>query len=162
MSIAPSLFSLVFIAIGGGIFGYAVKIAGKAKQSLSWPSIEGEIAHSAILLQTQTAPTQGSEVTVKADISYRYKVNGRNYSSSQISLLDFSSSSSARARTIVSRYPDNSKVDVYYNPADPSEAVLEPGASTGLRILYLVGVTFAVVGLLLLVMSLTGHVHSRP
>jgi hypothetical protein len=39
MSIAaPSLFSLVFIVIGGAIVNYAIKMSAKARQSLSWPS----------------------------------------------------------------------------------------------------------------------------
>ena len=45
----PSLFSLVFVIIGAVILRYAMKTAEKARQSESWPSTEGEIAHSAIL-----------------------------------------------------------------------------------------------------------------
>ena len=63
-------------------------------------------------------------------------------------------------QTLVDRYPDNSKTDVYYNPADPSESVLEPGSSSGLTFLYVIGAAFLLFGLVFLVMSLTGHVHT--
>jgi Protein of unknown function (DUF3592) len=159
--ILPSLFSLVFISIGGAIITYAIKMSGKARQSLSWPSTEGEIAHSAVLYQTDRTPTTGGTATYKADISYRYKVNGANYSSSRIALLDLASTT-GRAQNIVERYPDNSRVQVYYNPSDVSESVLEPGSTAGISFLYFVGGLFAAGGLFFLIMSLTGRVHTSP
>jgi hypothetical protein len=155
----PSLFSLVFVLIGAVILRYAMRTAEKARQSESWPSTEGEIAHSAILYRTDTTTTNGDVASYKADIAYRYKVRGANYSSSKVALLDLSTSSSGRAQTIVQRYPDKSKVQVYYNPADPSESILEPGSTGGINVLYLIGGIFATAGVLFLVMSLTGHIH---
>ena len=157
-SALPSLFSLVFICIGGAILSYALKMTAKAKQSLSWPSTDGEIAHSAVLYKTDTTATSNGAPTYKADISYRYKVKGANYSSSRISLVDFASTS-GRAQSIVARYPDKSPVRVYYNPANLAEAVLEPGGAGGINVLFLIGGIFTASGFLFLVMSLTGHVH---
>ena len=51
-----------------------------------------------------------------------------------LSLLDLASTS-GRAQRMVERYPDKSSVQVHYNLADPSEAVLEPGSSGGLTFL---------------------------
>jgi hypothetical protein len=158
---AASLFSLVFIVIGAAMIGYAIRMTGRARQSLSWPSTEGEIAHSAVLYKTETAATTSNAGTYQADISYRYKVNGVNYSSSQISLLDFSSTA-ARAESIVRNYPDKSTVRVYYNPSDFSESVLEPGGAGGINLLYAIGGIFATAGLFFLIMSLTGQVHTSP
>ena len=154
----PSIISLVLISIGWAILHYAIKMAARVRQRSSWPSTEGEIAHSAVLCQTDTwAPRRGG-ATYKADISYRYKVNGANYSSSRISLLDFAYTAD-RAQRIVGRYPDKARVRVYYNPADCSEAVLERGSADGIGFLYLVGGTFAAVGVFFLIVSLTGHVR---
>ena len=158
-NIFPSLFSLVFVIIGAAILRYAMRTAEKARQSESWPATEGEIAHSATIYQTDSTATSNGVSTFKADIAYRYKVNGANYSSSKVALLDLASSSSGRAQSIVQRYPDKSKVQVYYNPADPSEAILEPGSVGGINFLYLVGGIFATAGVFFLLMSLTGHVH---
>ena len=155
----PSLFSLVFIAIGGTIIRYAIKMAGKARLSASWPSTEGEIAHSAVLYQTDTTANHGT-ATYKADIAYRYKVAGASYSSSRISLVDFASTSN-RAQSIAQRYPDKARVQVYYNPSDPTDAILEPGNTGGVNFLYLVGGGFAAAGVFFMIMSLGGHVHIR-
>jgi hypothetical protein len=157
----PSLFSLVFVIIGAVILRFAMKTAERARQSESWPSTEGEIAHSATLYQTDTTATSNGVATYKADIAYRYKVRGANYSSSKVALLDLASSS-GRAQSMVERYPDKSKVQVYYNPADPSEAVLEPGSTGGINFLYFVGGIFATAGVFFLIMSLTGHIHMAP
>jgi len=157
---ASSLLSLLFVAIGGGLVYYARQMSAKAQQSLTWPSTSGQIAHAAVLYQTRGAGDDENP-TYKADVSYRYKVNGINYSSSRIAIVDFSSSQ-ARARSIVTRYPDGATVQVYYNPADHSEAVLEPGSGTGNTFLYVMGGVFAVCGGFLLVMSLLGRVHTVP
>jgi len=154
----PTLFSIVFILIGVGLLRYARGMADKAKASLSWPSVDGEISHSAVLYQTSTNSSTGETSTYKADIAYRYKVQGKSYSSSRIALLDLASSS-RNAQTVVDRYPDNASVQVYYNPADPSDAVLEPGESSGLTVLSIVGWCFAGAGVLFLMLSITGHVH---
>jgi hypothetical protein len=155
--IFPSLLSLVFVAIGGVIIQYAVKMSGRARQSESWPSTEGEIAHSAVLYQTDTAPDR-SIATYKADVAYRYEVKGASYTSSRISVVDFASTSN-RAQQIAQRYPDKSRIQVYYNPSDPSESVLETGNTSGVNVLYLIGGVFAASGLFFMIMSLMGRVH---
>jgi Protein of unknown function (DUF3592) len=154
----PSLLSLVFIATGAVIISYAIRTAAKARQSPSWPSIEGEIAHSAVQQETNTTAT-GYSTTYKADISYRYKVNGTNYSSTKVSHVTLSTSATSRAQGIVQKYPDKSRVQVYYNPSDPSEAVLEPGNTDGIDVLYGLGGIFCAGGFIFLVLRLTGQIH---
>jgi hypothetical protein len=158
MSMVASLFSLVFVLIGGAMIYYGIRMTGKARQSLSWPSTEGEIEHSGVLYNTDTSATTSNAGTYKADISYRYKVGGANYSSSRISLVDFYSTE-GRAQRIVQEYPDKSTVQVYYNPSDFSEAVLEPGSAGGINLLFIIGGFFASAGLFFLIMSLTGRLH---
>ncbi len=153
------LVSLVFIAIGLGLLYYARGLSAKAQQSLSWPSTEGVIAHSAVLLQMQQTSNSNNTPTYKADVAYRYKVRGSDYSSDRITLADFSSSG-GRAQSIVNRYPDGAPVSVYYNPADPSDAVLERGGTSGIGVLYIIGGFFAAAGLVFLIGSVTGHVHT--
>ena len=155
------LFSLVFVAIGAGLLAYAMKVSAKARQSLSWPSIEGEIAHSALLFRSSANASTDNTPMYKADVSYRYKVKGVDYSSSRISLMDMSSTG-GRAQGIVERYPSGSMVPVYYNPSDPSDAVLEPGGAAGIGVLKLIGAIFALAGFVFLVGSLTGHVRTGP
>jgi Protein of unknown function (DUF3592) len=153
------LMSVVFIAIGLGLLYHARSLSAKAQQSLSWPSTEGLISHSAVLLRMQQSSSSATAATYKADVTYRYKVRDRDYSSERITLADFSSTS-GRAQGIVNRYPDGASVTVYYNPVDPADAVLERGGTSGIGLLYLIGGVFAAAGLLLLLGSVTGHVHT--
>jgi Tfp pilus assembly protein PilV len=119
MNLVGVLMSLVFIAIGLGMLYYARSASAKAQQSLSWPQAEGAISHSAVLQQMQQTSSSNNAATYKADVTYRYKVQGRDYSSERITLADFSSST-GRAQGIVDRYPDGATVTVYYNPVNPN------------------------------------------
>lgn len=157
--LGPSLFSIVFILIGAGILIYARSVSAKARRSLSWPSVEGVISHSAVLLSTQQTSSSTNAAVYKADVAYRYKLKGRDYSSSRITLMDYSSTG-GRAEAIVARYPDGAAVSVYYDPADPSDSVLEPGSTGGITLLDLIGWAFAAGGLFFLYMSVTGRVHT--
>jgi hypothetical protein len=159
MNIVGALMSLVFIAIGLSMLYYARSVSAKAQQSLSWPSTEGVISHSAVLRQMQQTSGSTNTATYKADVAYRYKVRGRDYSSGVITLADISSSA-GRAQGIVSRYPDGAPVTVYYNPVDPSDALLERGGTSAIGVLYLIGGMFAAAGLAFLFASVTGHVHT--
>ena len=162
MNAVGALMSLVFIAIGLGMLYYAHTMSTKAQQSLMWPSTEGVISHSAVLTQMrQASGTSSSPPTYKADVAYRYKVQGRDYSSERISLMDISSTA-GHAQGIVDRYPDGASVTVYYNPGDPSDALLERGTTGGIGVLYMAGAAFAGAGLLFLFASLTGHIHTGP
>src|ERR1700719_1070961 len=80
MNAVGVLVSLVFIAIGLSLLYYARSVSAKAQQSLSWPQADGVIAHSAVLQQMQTSSSTNA-ATYKADVTYRYKVQGRDYSS---------------------------------------------------------------------------------
>jgi len=159
MNFIAVLMSLVFIAIGSGLLFYARRVSAKAQQSLSWPTTDGAISHSAVLQQMGQTSSSTNAANYKADVTYRYKVQGRDYSSERITLADFSSSG-GRAQGIVDRYPDGAPVTVYYNPVDPSDAVLERGSTSGIAVLCVIGGIFAAAGLLFLVGSLTGRVHT--
>jgi Protein of unknown function (DUF3592) len=107
----------------------------------------------------QQSSSSASAATYKTDVTYRYKVRDHDYSSERITLADFSSTA-GRAQGIVNRYPDGSSVTVYYNPVDPSDAVLERGGTGGIGLLHLIGAVFAAAGLLFVIGSVTGHVHT--
>jgi hypothetical protein len=48
----------------------------------------------------------------------------------------------------VNKYPANKQVTVYFDPSDPATAILEPGKTGGIRIPFVVGGMFVLVGLL--------------
>ena len=63
-------------------------------------------------------------------MSFAYRFNDIDYVSQEASLGGkVSSTSRALARGLAKKYPDGTKVQVYVNPDNPSEAVLEPRAN---------------------------------
>lgn len=56
------------------------------------------------------------------------------------------SSDPTAARILLKRYPVGKRVTVYYNPARPQQAVLEPGVSGMAWILPAIRLLFAIVG----------------
>lgn len=62
----------------------------------------------------------------KALVSYRYSVAGRDYSGDRIAFGGEASGPKGRAERTVAAYPVGSPVPVFYDPARPESAVLEP------------------------------------
>jgi hypothetical protein len=61
-------------------------------------------------------------------IAYQYTVNGIQYKGSQFHYTDgLQKLSLAAAKHVTAAYPIGASTDVYYNPQDPSDAVLSPG-----------------------------------
>jgi hypothetical protein len=68
-------------------------------------------------------------VSYRLDIQYRYEVANQSHVGSRVNYTGESYDLKADAELVARRYPVNSKVDVYYNPGNVTESVLEPGTS---------------------------------
>lgn len=62
-------------------------------------------------------------------LRYEYTVNGRQYAGTRVNAVGFSGHRAARLAA--ARYPEEQDVEVWYDPRDPSRAVLEPGVTAG-------------------------------
>lgn len=89
----------------------------EARASSHWPTTEG------VVVDLWLTRRSGTHVT------YRYEVEGREYESTQVRLVEkfFREKRSDRA----ARYPEGTRVTVWYDPLRPERAVLEPGTSRG-------------------------------
>ncbi len=117
------LINAVFFMIGLGIFGYSMYEAVKAYGSTDWPTVKGTIVDSRIGIHS------GSEdgTTYTPDVMYEYWVQGKLYRAGNIRPSKLDESSPADAQRKLDRFPTGASVTVYYNPADPYDALLEPG-----------------------------------
>lgn len=108
----------------------ALAIQRHARQARHWPVTRGTIATSGLeRFRSAATDTSRGQIRFKARISYTYSFNGVNYTGTVASLGGEVSSTSDRAvQRWVKRYRDGQTVDVYVNPANPSESVLEPRA----------------------------------
>ncbi len=115
--------SSLFLLCGLGVVGYSLPIVMEAGQSVSWPTVDGRITHSEVLVDANSdAPL------FDIDIRYTYRVEGVSYHGTRFS-YDWWQSTKQRyiARRHTSRYPVGKIVQVYYDPNDPGTCTLEPG-----------------------------------
>lgn len=125
----PRLFKLVgilFILIGSNTIYQAYK-------SSSWPSVQGQIISSEITRHsstyTDTATNRIKNETVyDAQINYSYVVNGITYSNDDVRMGGtVRTNMKVWTKRLLDKYPRGKAVNVYYNPEDPFQSVLEKG-----------------------------------
>ncbi len=126
-------------AFGAAIALFALMFQRQASVAKKWPVVQGRIKTSG-LEEFRAAPEEGRShgtTQFQSKVTYAYRYNGIDYSSSQAS-YDGQVSSTSRwmMERIAKKYPNGKIVDVYVNPANPSQGVLEPRTS-GVWILWL-------------------------
>jgi len=140
---------IILIILGAGFCIWGWSIIANARVSRSWPCVDGTIMHASV--RTTDSQSDGKSTRMySADIQYRYEVNGKLYFCRKVSLGDHSSSSSSGMAKLVRKYPAGKRLPVYYNPAIPSEALLEPGVVFISYIPFAFGIISVVAGLLVL------------
>lgn len=140
----------------------------KSKEINSWEQTEGKITEAIIV-----AHNDGNDcvlgrknpehhindegVKFRIEIEYNYQVDTLEYTSRKRDLFqqkDEGSSKYKRAIAQRDRYLNKNKVTVYYNPANPAEALLSKGLSFGQWILVVIPVFAPIIGILLLISAL--------
>jgi hypothetical protein len=136
--------SLAFSGLGAAFLGHAVWSIGAGVKSRAWPRTSGTITVDDLERDRMLRFT-----TYRAEVAYRYTVEGKEYAANRVFFGDSvaTSLSGPAARRIV-KYPVGSKVTVFYDPARPSTAVLEPGASWQNWLELAFGLVFLVLGVL--------------
>ena len=114
------------LLLGGFMIYMSVVNGRKAKASLTWTSVPGEVVFSGMI-------TDGSDPEkLYPSVTYKYSANGQTFQSSRVGF------NGVQSKKWLTKYPKVSRVAVFVDPSKPSEAVLENGGST--KIGMLVGV----------------------
>ena len=145
MKLLVRIFPLFFVMVGLGCLSLGVRNIVLAQKSSSWISTQGVILHSEVVSQRSAPPVHrrsSGRPTFGARVEYQYSALGREFRSSRVSFGDFSSGDVTHARSIVSKYPAGKAVTVYFDPHDPSLAVLETGITTSTYLLGGIGFVF--------------------
>jgi hypothetical protein len=145
MALARALLSLLAI----GLVALAIHLHVVASTARDWSSTAGVVVASYIRKTgAGNAGEAGDTDTYSPVVKYEYRVGSDPYTGSKIGFGDFfynwySSKSRVRA------YPKGSNVTVYFDPQDPSSAVLDrtyPSVAiamlTGIAFLCFIGVAF--------------------
>ena len=104
--------ALVFM--GAAFFVLGIKDHRLGKESVSWPSVQGTLTSESL-----------SNRKKRAKIFYQYEVNKVIYKNYRVNFQD----DRASKKRIRDRYNPGDKLTVFYNPDDPEQSVLEPGAT---------------------------------
>lgn len=145
------LLGVIFFAVGIGLSWWGWRILQNAQVSESWPSTSGEITASSIRTDHDDDGT-----TYHAEVRFAYVVDDQRYNEDTVSFGQYGSSNRSHAEEIVSRYPTGQAVTVYYDPADPATAVLEPGVTWSSYMILGMGLLFAIIAVFLLLGTLLG------
>ena len=115
----PGLVITVIIGLALTFLG-TVKLKNAAETN-KWPITKGTVTSSEVAGAMKYYPS----------VSYTYIVDSTVYNSNRISNMNFNTKNRSVVEEVLKNYPLGSEIKVYYNSADPSKALLEPGINTG-------------------------------
>ena len=143
-----SIILYIIFIIGGLIFfALAINQFRKAKKAAeTWLTASGVVLDSSVTVHRSRTSKGNTSISYKPQVNYEYQVKDQKYSSDRIGFGSTSYSLRGKADKAIANYLQGAQVTVYYDPADPSKAVLETKAMGG--------VSFIVLGVILLVMGL--------
>ena len=106
----------------------------RARKSERWPTTDGVISKNWVEVAYSSKYRRYSYFP---RIEYRYHVGSKEYRSSRFSFGRDSYFSQLRdAQSVLDAHPMRSEVKVYYDPADPSFGILQPGRNDEMELLY--------------------------
>ncbi len=151
----PKIFGGLIFLSGGALCIFLMRtITGRTDEIRTWPSVEG-IVHE--VHAPTTDDLLSGKVAAKdaiARIVYEYRVKNEPHTSGRVSLED-KSGTAGYTQYIHDTFFKGKQVKVYYNPKKPSESVLEPPASSDMKLVkyagYIGGALFALLGLLIMI-----------
>lgn len=119
-----------FIVLAGSFAVYlGLTTVLKAQESTDWPSVKGKIVKSGIRTERGTSSSAtSSRNSYHADIVYEYLTGEGAYTGRRVSFGEYGREDEIHATQVSEKYPEGETVDVYYDPDQPTESVLEPGS----------------------------------
>jgi hypothetical protein len=148
--------SLVLAILGLLLFAVGIWMLTEAMASSEWPAIEGKVVTPNVVgryRQATNVRTRSLEYIV--EVTYRYQVGGRSYQAKRYSLGmgnttadGFSDRTEAREWISHSPYQPGQALEVYVDPQDPQNTVLNAGIQGTTWIPLIIGSLFLLLGYL--------------
>jgi hypothetical protein len=95
----------------------------QARATADWKAVSGTVAKVGIETTWSSGQTQ-----YLPRVTYRFEHEGTSHTGNRITPRDLTCGSRSKAEELITAYSPNSEVTVYYNPEDPTQSVLQPGA----------------------------------
>lgn len=133
-------FFIVLLLLGLFFTAFGVYFIALGNEARTWPETEGTILSVTIRTDILMAGSPGLTPEERKrrreyfpSISYRWEVDGQAYTGSLYRLGTTHEKYGEREQAVAAatRYKNGAPIAVYYNPKDPSQAVLDKAASAG-------------------------------
>lgn len=146
----------LFAAAGACFWGYVVQ-RRKARESLTWPSVKGEIIAAEVdkeRIREEDEERKTSRIVTRyrVDVRFKYRIGDYEYISDTLMAdgLPEIKDNVSDAQEIASHYQVGRTVDVFYDPKKPDAGVLEKGDSGVTTALMAIGLFVGAIGLVFL------------
>ncbi len=142
--------SIALFIVSGLIFLGSIWYVIKTSKTNNWPSVTGEITTSEL-----GSMHTGTTSFYNASVKYLFEVEGKQYTNTRIRPRLAKSVRSmggniTKATRLINRYPNGTKVQVFYEESNPNKSILEPGTNwRHFVIALIVGLVFLDVGMIL-------------
>jgi hypothetical protein len=166
VDLRPLLILLLALPLGIGAAAVAARAwrgQRRANAAGAWPRTSGRVLQSGVReVRFRTRMSVGittyrMTTGYLPQVVYTYVVDGASYQGERLRIGESLISSDTRAaERIVARFPPGAGVTVYYNPADPADATLDPRATWGTRVLWMVALLLLVITAVVVVVFLSG------
>ena len=125
-----------------------------ARHAGTWPTVIGKVTASRIVEGKSISSETRQEIfTYRPEIEYTYSAGGKEFSSTRQAFGKILWYQPAEAEEFKSRFAPGTSVQVYHNPANPRDAVIDPDPA---HAIHLAAADFGmlVVGLILVSLGL--------
>jgi hypothetical protein len=146
----------VCLLISAGMLFNLVRMRRQFQSAKSWDKVEGIIFASTV----EQPPAHVSDDLNDATpiIRYRYRADGQDLESDQIKIGGQPLTTRVLAARLIARYPVGARIDVYVDPKDPKNVLLEPDQQANLAAQLAFTITFGFIAAILVAHAIAGHV----
>jgi len=143
------LLGVIALLFALGLLSTIIKDVAHARQSVKWPSANGEILESRL---SEAKPGKKAKLrSRKAVIYYRYTVGDKEYKGDKpvfgaTTGLTAQLGLTRSAKDLIRKYPKEKKVEVFHHPDHPEIAVLETGVNREVLVPVCFGIVFSFAG----------------
>jgi hypothetical protein len=139
-----NLLLLFFVGVGLILIYTYFRNLARVREAEGWPISQGMILESRVKEDSSIDSDGFTSSHYYPEVRYLYRVLGSEYEGTKITFGPTSGNTQSRAMQAISKYPKGSTVTVYYDPEQPSKAVLERTLSKSLLVS---GVIFIAIGI---------------
>ena len=129
------------------------EILREAREAKGWTKVQGRIINTTVRTYSPVGTTRQERVRLRTyfpEITYTWTVDGQVHTGDRYALGEGHPDYQEReeARKAAAAFPAGQNIDVFYNPKDPSSAVLDPAMKSGALVPLPIGLLFFFCGFL--------------